>query len=823
MSLFATIHNTTDFDASETILESCFHCGTICRDASGRKDGKVFCCHGCAIVYDLLHESGLSNYYQIKPHSGIRIEHDHALNEFSYLDDPAVLDSLLDFHQSNHSIVTFSIPSIHCVACVWLLENLYRLQEGVGESKVNFPRKEVRITFDHEKVSLSTLVALLARMGYQPELKWADQSTPRQAPTFKRIHLQLGVAGFAFGNIMLFSLPAYFGMNEWNGAGFQQFFRWLSLLISLPVVFYSASDYWQSAYRCWKRRMLTIELPIALGLAALFAQSLFEVITGAGEGYLDSLCGLVFFLLCGRIFQQKTYDRLSFDRDFRSFFPLSVIRVEQGRERIVSVSEIRRGDMLILRLGDLVPADSVLVKGDAVMDYSFVTGESDPVECLDGDRIYAGGKQMGGRIQIRIVKPVSQSYLTSLWNQEVFKKAPESHIGSLTNHVSRYFTVAVIAIALSSAVIWLWVDAGKALYAFTSVLIVACPCALALAAPFAHGTALRLLGAQSVFVRNGEVLETLQRVDTVVFDKTGTLTQTKRNSVEFKGTPLSNDETSCLGSLARHSTHPHCLAISGYLTTSGFYTEPVRSFSETPGKGVEGRVMDREIWMGSASWMSARGAHLPDKISNSGSMVHVCLQGRYRGSFCITAAYRPEVAGMLQRMGYQKRLALLTGDRERDVSLLSSLLGPAASIHFEQSPHDKHSYIKALQEAGHKVLMVGDGLNDAGALKQSQVGIAVSEEVGRFTPASDVIISADRIKDLDRLMAFSTGMSRVICTAFGVSILYNILGITFAARGMLSPLICAVLMPLSSITVVTFAYLATRWQGRKSGLTNTES
>ena len=618
---------------------------------------------------------------------------------------------------------------------------------------------------------------------------------------------------------MLFSLPAYFGMNEWNGAGFQQFFGWLSVLVSLPVLTYSASDYWQSAFKCWQRRMLTIELPITLGLIALFGQSLFEIITGAGEGYLDSLCGLIFFLLCGRIFQEKTYDRLSFDRDFRSFFPISVIRVEDGHERTVPVSDITTGDILILRHGDLVPADAVLIDGDAVMDYSFVTGESDPEECQKEARLYAGGKQIGGRIRIQIVKPVSQSYLTSLWNQDVFRKAPESTIRSLTDQVSRYFTIGVIGIAFAAAIGWLAVDPSKALYAFTSVLIVACPCALALAAPFAHGAALRLLGARSIFARNGEVLESLHGIDTVVFDKTGTLTQSDRNSVEFVGPALTHDEVACLGSLVRHSTHPHCLAIASHLSSSDFYPEPVRSFLETTGKGVEGQVLEREIWVGSAAWMVSRGVRIPEDVRQVGSMVHVAMQGKYRGVFQITAAYRPEVDGMLQRIGKSKKMALLTGDRDRDANRLSDLLGSEASMRFDQSPHDKLAFIQALQLRNHKVLMIGDGLNDAGALKQSQVGIAVSEDVGRFTPASDVILSADRVKDLDRLMVFSGGMNQVICAAFGISILYNVFGVAFAARGMLSPLICAVLMPLSSITVVTFACLATRWQGRKAGLT----
>ncbi len=774
------------------------------------------------MVYDLLKENGLTNFYQIQPGSGIKVDDTSELDQFGYLDDPSIMGNLLNFRRGDQAKVTFSVPSVHCVACVWLLENLYRLQEGVGESKVNFPRKEVAIDFNLEKLPLSQLVSLLSRLGYQPELKWADQSKPKNGSKFKRIHLQVGVAGFAFGNIMLFSLPAYFGMNEWNGAGFQQFFGWLSILISLPVMFYSASDYWQSAFKCWTRKVLTIELPITLGLIALFGQSLYEIVSSTGEGYLDSLCGLIFFLLCGRIFQQKTYDRLSFDRDFRSFFPLSVIRVEEKQERTVPVSDVQTGDTLILRHGDLVPADAELVEGDAVMDYSFVTGESDPEECVQGARLYAGGKQIGGRIRIRIIKPVSQSYLTSLWNQDVFRKSSDSSIRSLTDQVSRYFTIGVIGIAFVSALIWMTIDVGKAVYAFTSVLIVACPCALALAAPFAHGAALRLLGAKSIFARNGEVLETLHGIDTVVFDKTGTLTQADRNAVEFLGEPLRDQEVVCLGSLARHSTHPHCLAISGHLTRPDFYPEPVRSFLETTGKGVEGQVLEKEIWMGSAAWMQSRGVEIPINAKNAGSMVHVAIQGQYRGSFRITASYRPEVDGMLKRIGKLKQLALLTGDRDRDAARLSTLLGPAASLRFEQSPHDKLAFIEALQEEKHKVVMVGDGLNDAGALKQSQVGIAVSEEVGRFTPASDIILSADRVKDLDRLVAFSGGMNRVICTAFGISILYNVFGVAFAARGMLSPLICAVLMPLSSITVVSFACLATRWQGRKAGLINSK-
>lgn len=797
----------------------CYHCGTPCVDQQWDHQEHSFCCQGCRIVYDLLNENGLSNFYRIQPQSGVKVEGNPDSDRFAYLDDAAVLDALLDYHQGRRAKVTFSIPSIHCVACVWLLENLYQLGTGMGESKVNFPRKEVRINFDPTVIKLSELVQLLTRLGYEPELTWSDVSGKTSKSRFKRIHLQVGIAGFAFGNIMLFSFPSYAGMSQLDGQGFHAFFAWLGVLVSVPVLLYSALDYWKAAWNCWSRRMLTIELPIAIGLVALFGQSLHEISTGTGEGYLDSFCGLVFFLLCGKLFQQKTYDRMSFDRDFRSFFPLSVVRLEEGKERTVPVSSIQIGDWVLLRHGDLVPADARLMAGEAVMDYSFVTGESDPVECREGDKIFAGGRQKGGRMQVEIIKPVSQSYLTSLWNQDVFNKSGRGMLQSITDRISRYFTVAVVGVATASAAYWTVVDSGKALYAFTSVLIVACPCALALAAPFAHGAALRLLGARGIFARNGETLEAIPTADTVVFDKTGTLTQSNQSTTNFEGEPLSDVEAACLDSLARHSTHPHCLSIAAYLADFNVYPEPVRSFLETTGKGIEGTVCGEEIWMGAAAWLESRQVKLPEQVERQGSVVHVAVQGVYRGSFRISAPYRPEIDCMLERVGKRRKLALLTGDRDREAVRLAELLGGDTPLLFEQSPHDKLNYVKSLQEAGQRVLMVGDGLNDSGALKQSQVGIAVSEDVGRFTPASDVIIRADRVKDLDRLVRFCGGMTRVIYAAFTISILYNLLGVTFAARGLLSPLICAVLMPLSSMTVVTFACFATKWQGNKAGLT----
>ena len=503
----------------------CFHCGEPCYDPGLTKEDKAFCCRGCLFVHDLLAESGLGQFYDLNRHPGVRIRQQARREQWAYLDDPALQQRLLDFTDGKVSRVTFQIPAIHCVACVWLLENLFRLHPGVGRSQVNFPRREAAITFAPEKIKLSELVGLLASIGYEPVLTLGELEKRQGDPARKRQWLQVGIAGFAFGNIMLLSLPLYLGLDSLSGPLFRVIFGYLSLALAAPVVFYSASDYWRSARLSLRQRMLTLDVPIALGLAALYAQSAYEIVLGRGPGYLDSLAGLVFFLLCGRVFQQKTHDRMAFDRDFKCFFPLSVTRKTAAGEESISISNLQVGDRLLLRNGELIPADARLVSGPACIDYSFVTGEAEPVTKAAGDYLYAGGRQIGGAIEVETVKAVSQSHLTSLWNHEAFQKERESSLNTLTNRYSRRFTLIVIAVAVGAGLFWLVSgDAGRAVKAFISVLIVACPCALALAAPFTLGTAQRLLARIQVFLKNALVLERMAQVDAIVFDKTGTLT-----------------------------------------------------------------------------------------------------------------------------------------------------------------------------------------------------------------------------------------------------------------------------------------------------------
>jgi len=523
----------------------CHHCGTHCRAGAYALEDRSFCCNGCLTVFEILNANGLTDFYRLSENAGVRIGNQIPAGRFDFLDASSVRERLVDYSDAKLTRVTFHIPSIHCIACVWLLENLFQLKAGLGQTQVNFPRKEVALSFDTGVVKLSDVVTLLASLGYEPELKLAALDAKPISKAARRLWIQLGLAGFAFGNIMLFSISDYLGLDSFAGPWFQRMVGAISFTLSLPVVIYSASDYWRAAWTSARQRLLNIDVPIAAGVAAIFLQSCHEVFTGVGNGYFDSLCGLIFFLLCGKLFQQKTYDRLAFDRDYKSFFPLSVTRKKSSiSEEHVSLSQLAVGDRLILRNGELIPADCKVISGPALIDYSFVTGESEPVEKKAEDYLYAGGRQMGGAIEVEVVKAVSQSYLASLWNQEAFRKEKREQIDQITNVYSQRFTKIVLAIAIGAAVFWAFVDPTLAVKAFTSVLIVACPCALALAAPFALGTAQRVLSRRNVFLKNPYVIEALAEVDSVVFDKTGTLTAAGAGSVMWVGTAEGKRPTS---------------------------------------------------------------------------------------------------------------------------------------------------------------------------------------------------------------------------------------------------------------------------------------
>lgn len=792
----------------------CYHCGDQCDNTSIAIDDKFFCCNGCKVVYEILSENNLCTYYDLENNPGNTNKVPLFKEKFSFLDDHTVAQQLLEFSDNGISKVTFYIPSMHCSSCIWLLEKLYRLNPYITNSRVNFVKKEVSVTYRDREISLRKIAELLTSIGYEPQINLSDLEKKQQVHSHKKLYAKLALAGFAFGNSMLFSIPDYIDFSAGLTQDFKNVFAVLNILLSIPVLFYSASDFFISSYKGLRKKILNIDVPIALGIVALLIRSLFEVISQSGSGYFDSFNGLIFFLLIGRLFQEKTYATLSFERDYKSYFPASVTVIENDIRRVVPVSRINIGDTILLRNQELIPADAVLLSQNASIDYSFVTGESELVEKHQNEVLYAGGRLSGSKIKIKIIKKVSQSYLTKLWNNDIFQKNKTRGLSSLSDKVAQYFTIAVLLIASLSGAYWMTIDWKTAINVVSAVLIVACPCALALSIPFSFGNAMRIFGKNKFYLKNILTVERIKSISHIVFDKTGTLTWKQKPEISFSGN-LSDEARVWVKTITQNSVHPLSRYLFDYIDAP--VSNDIEDFIEISGKGMLARIDNHEIRLGSASWVTSDEA--ADQSQTSG--VHLAIDGQYSGQFNIKNSYRPGLTSLLKTLAEKYRIDLISGDSSREKEIFEKIFkeqGIEGEIKFNQSPYDKQAYILRLQKAGASTLMIGDGLNDAGALKQSDLGISISEDINAFSPACDAIIDASRFQKIPSFLKFAELSYSVVIISFILSFLYNFIGLYFAVTGSLSPLVAAVLMPLSSVSVVAFSTISTRLVAKKIGL-----
>lgn len=775
----------------------CYHCGESCPHEKIHWEEKHFCCEGCKMVFQILSKSDLCDYYDLNQNPGITLKIPIREDKFAFLDDPKISQQLLSFQNEEQVHVTFYLPQMHCSSCLYLLENVYRINRGIVSSKVNFTRKELEVVFLKKETTLRKVAETLARIGYEPYISLNDLQNKRPGLDQQMVY-QIGVAGFCFGNIMLMSFPEYLGIDT-SEESMLQLFRWANLFLAIPVFLYSALPFYIASWKSLKHKYLNIDAPIALAIIITFVRSVIEVLQGTGGGYFDSMTGIVFFMLAGRILQDKTYRQLSFERDYTSYFPVAVTVLKNEQQTPTALPDIRNGDTLLIHQEELIPADGILVKGKAFIDYSFVTGESLPVAKEMGEIVYAGGKQTEGNIELLVVKEVAQSYLTKLWNREEFKEDPSRKEKSFVHILSRYFTYIVFFIAIMTALYWWQGDPTRLWPAVTSIFIIACPCALLLSNTFTNGNILSILARNQFFLRNAETIESISGINHIVFDKTGTLTAPGEQKVSFIGKELSTQEQNLIASLANQSTHPLSKAIVRWLQPDNYL--PVEHLHEKIGAGIEGIVQGKKVRIGSKEFVTASFKELM-----AGTQVHVVIENIYWGFFKFNNQYRAEIPGLLNQLMTRYKISVLSGDNPTEKEKLEQLTNANATLLFNQQPEDKLLYIKSLQEQHEKVMMIGDGLNDAGALKQADVGIALSEQSNNFTPSSDAIIEAKKLPQLVRFIRLCKKNRNIVIASFVLSIIYNIIGLYFAVQGNLSPLIAAILMPSSSISILLLTF-----------------
>jgi len=784
---------------------SCYHCGDDCTTTVYTIDEKHFCCHGCKSVYQVLSENKLCSYYNYNDHPGAtraRVD-----KRFDYLSDPSIVTDLIDYTDNNVTIVTFYIPHIHCSSCLWLLEQLNKINPSVHYCRVDFLKKQLNIRFDHHKLSLQGLVELLFDIGYEPLISLQDVIKKQNGVKKDNLIQKIAVAGFCFGNVMLLSFPEYFGLSIYEQT-FKHFFGWLNVLFGVPVVFYSGRGYFVSAWQNLRNKVLNIDFPLALGIAVLFVRTVAEVFTHTGAGFADTLCGLVFFLLIGKFVQQKTYHHISFERDYRSFFPVAVHVLNDGFEKPIPLSQLHTGHRMVVRNNEIIPADAILLKGEAMIDFSFVTGEALPVNKTLGEIVYAGGRQTGEAIELEVIKPVSQSYLTQLWNNEAFTRKQDNRMKTFNETMSKYFTIVLLVIAFGSLLFWAGTDLRRGFAAFTAVLIVACPCALALSTPFTMSAALSVFDKNKFYLKNTAVVEQLARIDSIVMDKTGTITITDSNQATLEA-DLNEWQKQLIFSTCINSNHPLSRMICASL--GNLERLPVTDYNEVAGKGITATIWGHHLRIGSGELVFGYFNE-----TRQFTRVHLMMDGSYVGYFSFSHKYRHGMTD-IPKMAIEYDISLLSGDHDHEGIELAKFFS-TVNMHFRQSPQDKLDFIQSIQQNGKKVMMLGDGLNDSGALKQSDLGVAVTDNVNNFTPGSDAILDGRSFYKLPQFLRFSKDTVKIIHASFLISLTYNIIGLSYAVTGKLSPLTAAILMPLSTATIISFTSLATHYAARKRKL-----
>ena len=785
--------------------ENCYHCGDDIIGKGYLIEEKKFCCNGCMMVYQLLSDNNMDAYYTLEKKPGLKPSNANE-NKYNFLEVESIQEKFIDFKDGNISKINLFLPEIHCSSCIYLLENISKIEPSIISCQVNFTKREASISFDNEKLKLSELAHLLNKIGYAPNFGNKEESEKKLD---KQFLYKLGIAGFAFGSIMLWSFPEYLGIEDMNQK-MRNFTSYLSFVVSIPVLLYSANAYFISAYKAIKYKTLNLDVPITIGIIALYAQSTYTIFTGGGPGYMDSFATFIFWLLIGKWFQNKTYKTLSFERDYKSYFPVAITKLTENQETIVEIEELKQQDTIIVRNEEVIPCDSELLSDEAKIDYSFVTGESLPVIKKKGDFIYAGGKLIGHRSKLKVLKESNRSHLTQLWN-DVIKDDKDAKQKTIQDKMSVYFLSAILVISAGAGLAWAFIDAGKITQIVVSILIVACPCALAISAPFTYGNITRVLGRKGLYIKNSKVIERINEITDIVFDKTGTLTTGILDGIEYFGKELTDEEKQIIIAVAHSSTHPLSRGIVQNLKKSTLSVQfEASNFEEISGKGICAECNGKKVKIGSRSFVNDTS---PQESSYETS-VSISINDVFVGKFIFHSELRNGIDEMVNNLtNYQ--LHILSGDNKKDEELLREFFPNNTTFLFNQSPKDKLEFIDNLNQENKKVMMIGDGLNDAGALGKAHVGIAVSEDIFRFTPSSDAIIEANQLNKLPQLVSISNYSKTVLNTCLGFSLSYNVVGLSIAISGNMSPLVAAILMPISSITVVFLSTFLVLNRGKK--------
>ncbi len=801
---------------------ACAHCGLAV--PSGLIDPAAamqFCCNGCRTVHAVIHGCGLERFYRLRAADPGRAAAAAVSGRtFGELDDPAFAERWVEHRPDGLTATELLLEGIHCAACVWLVEKLPAVAPGVIEARLDLRRGVVRVVWDPRRTPLSAVARALDSLGYTPHPVRDGETRSMRRREDRAFLVRIGVAGAAAGNVMVLAFALYGGLFSGIEAEFAGYFRWMSMLLGVLALAWPGSVFFRGAWAALRTRTAHLDLPIALGLAAGGLMGTINTLRGAGEIYFDSLTVLVFLLLVGRWIQRRQ-QRWAADavQLLYTLTPAFARRIESGGgpPRDIPLEAVRRGDLLEVRAGDTIPVDGIVELGASRVDQALLTGEPRPAAVSTGSRVAAGTLNLAAALHVRASATGADTRvgrLMALVEQSARRRTP---IVQFADGLAGWFTIAVITLATLTLGVWLWLDPGHAAEHTAALLIVACPCALGLATPLAVAVAIGRAARQGILIKGGDTLETLSRRGLVLFDKTGTLTQGRASLVRWSGDASAQP---LVAALEAHSSHPIAKALC-----AAFREEsplPTTDVTQVSGAGVEGLVAGRRVRVGSIEYVPepARAAchwlneAVAQCIAEGLTPVVVCVDGTVAALAAVGDAVRPdarEAIAALRARGW--RAGILSGDHPQVVATVARQVGIDPRLaHGHVSPEAKLATVEAARRVG-PVVMIGDGVNDAAALSAASVGIAVQGGAEASLAAAHVYLNQAGLAPVVDLLGASRRTFQAIRCCLATSLTYNAAGVLLAITGVINPLIAAVLMPLSSFTVLSIALGARTFAG----------
>jgi Cu2+-exporting ATPase len=811
MAAAPQIGRTTPAIRAVPVPMSCAHCGLpvpAVRIESGAQD--AFCCDGCRSVYAILHASGLQDYYAHRELGQTeRVAPQRSLRKFEELDAPTFRAAHCREQGAGALSVELFVEGVHCSACIWLIERLARVEPAVREARYDLTRSVLHLTWDARLAPLSRIARALDSLGYCPHPTQSTRSAAEQRHGDRALLLRLGIAGAAAGNVMLMALALYSGRFAGMGAEYVTLFRWGSFLIATPTVFWAGNVFFRGGLAAVRTRTPHMDLPVSLGILAGYIGSAVNTVRSTGDVYFDSLCTLIFLLLVGRYLQRAQRRGSSKASDLiHALAPSTAALVEGDERREVPASSVPVGSIVEIRAGERIPVDGVVCDGRSTVDTSLLTGESLPEEVAVGDRVHAGTSNQTARLCVRVESSGAETRIGRLMHSVEVTQSERAPIVKLADRVAGHFVTVILSLAGITLLVWLKLDARHAIDHTVALLVVTCPCALGMATPLAVSAALRSAARGGVLFKSGEAIEELARRGVVVFDKTGTLTEGRLELIAFEG-----DATTRALARAAEATSNHPIARAFQRALPDPHLSCTER-EELPG-GVRARVGAQQVLIGSPAFVQAVLRDPPNALllcaeahaAAGRTPVLVAVDGTARAVAALADTVRGDATPGLKRLtalGF--RLEVLSGDHQRVVDSVVRQLGvPVSRAVGGASPEDKLLRIAELRAAGERVIMVGDGVNDAAAMAKANVGIAVHGGAEACLSAADVFTTRAGLDAVALAAAGARRTLRVIRVGIGLSLAYNVVGVALAITGRLDPLLAAVLMPLSSITVVSAA------------------